>query len=128
MDKNNKFQCLFDAYVLAYPTKSWQICQEEELVVIRWNAIKNEDLQVKVENCLWELKAISATRKGSLLTFWTKQTSTPDRKTSENVPVKRHEYSVLQSNEVTDAQIINDSMHATSKPSRVATAQLHLQS
>ena len=44
--------------MLAYPTKSKQVCQEE--LVKKWNEIKNDtDLQVKVDHWLQELKAIS---------------------------------------------------------------------
>jgi len=56
------YQRLFDAYVVAYPTKSRKICQEE--LVQKWNAIKNDtDLQATVDSWLHELKAIF-TKKG----------------------------------------------------------------
>jgi hypothetical protein len=62
MDKSKMFQCIFEAYVIAYPTKSRKICQEE--VVQKWNGIKNDaDLQLKVDYCLKELKTIAATKK-----------------------------------------------------------------
>jgi hypothetical protein len=68
MDKNKIYQCLFGAYVKTYSTKSKKVCQEE--LVQKWNEIKNDaDLQVKVDNWLQELKAISITKKDHFLRF-----------------------------------------------------------
>ena len=72
------FQCLFEAYVLAYPAKSRKICQEE--AVQKWDGMKNDaDLQVKVDHWLQELKPIAAThtKKESLLTFCAQHATYP---------------------------------------------------
>jgi hypothetical protein len=62
MDRNKMFQCIFDAYVLAYPKKSKKICQEE--VVEKWSKLKSDaDLHLKAEVWLQELKAIAAAKK-----------------------------------------------------------------
>ena len=81
MDKNKLYQSLFNAYVLAYPTKTKKMCQDE--LIIKQNSIKNDtDLAEKVNHMLQELKAISVTKKGSLLNFWTKQASLVSKKVS----------------------------------------------
>jgi len=138
MDKNKAFQCLFDAYVLAYHTKSKQVCQEE--MVKKWNEIKNDtDLQVKVDRWLQELKAISNTKKGSLLTFWAKQTLSVDNKNSKAVPIDTvpvempsNSVSQLGGNELVTNDNAKGSAAApctsNSATSRIATVQLQLQS
>ncbi|BFZ21940.1 hypothetical protein BsWGS_24979 [Bradybaena similaris] len=130
MDKSKMFQCLFEAFVLAYPTKHKRICQEE--LVQKWNGIKHDaDLQVKVDHWLQELKAISASKKGSLLSFWAKQTPNADKKTSLQVlHVEETKDSVLQFDRQVTSAPAYDSAPTTSKPtaSRHATAQQHLQS
>ena len=56
MDKNKIYQCLFNAYMKAYPTKNKKVFQEE--LVQKWNNIKNDtDLKGKVNCSLQELKA-----------------------------------------------------------------------
>ena len=72
MDKNKLYQSLFNVYVLAYPPKTKKMCQDE--LIIKWNSIKNDtDLAEKVNHISQELMAISVTKKGSLINFWTKK-------------------------------------------------------
>ena len=62
MDKNKLYQSLFNVYVLAYPTKTKKMCQDE--LIIKWNSIKNDtDLAETVNHMLQELKAISVMKK-----------------------------------------------------------------
>ena len=58
----------------AYPKKSKQVCQLE--VKVKWTELKKgEGLEDKVVALLWELKSVELKNKGSLLTFWSKQTA-----------------------------------------------------
>lgn len=75
MDKNKLFQSLFKTYVLAHPTKMKQQCQDD--LIIKWNEIKNEeDLEIKVEQLIKDLNAIIMKNKGTLFSYWAKQTTT----------------------------------------------------
>jgi hypothetical protein len=134
MDKNKMFQCIFDAYVLAYPKKSKKICQEE--VVEKWTQLKSDlDLHLKAEVWLQELKAIAAAKKGSLLTFWAKQTSvstSTNKKTPYDLAkeIPNTNKSLKSDEKVNDAHEVSDFKPSTSKPStsKQATVQINLQS
>ena len=127
MDKNKIYQSLFNAYMEAYPTKSKKVCQEE--LVQKWNNIKNDaDLQGKVDCWLQELKATSIIKKGSLLTFWAKQATSANMNNPINVSVKIPKTSVSQSDEQVIGAEADDSEPNNLPTSRIATAQLHLQS
>ena len=61
MEKNTIYQCLFEAYVKEYLTKSKQVTQEE--LIQKWNKIKNDaNLKVQVDHWLQELKAVFITK------------------------------------------------------------------
>lgn len=127
------FQCIFDAYVMAYPKKSKKICQEE--VVEKWTKIKSDaDLQLKAEVWLQELKAIAATKKGSLLRFWAKQTAsvstTTNKETSYDLAKEPPNKSLKSDEKVADAYEVSDFKPSTSKlsTSKQATVQINLQS
>eukprot|EP00731_Ephydatia_muelleri_P001579 Em0001g1579a len=72
-----KFKASYHTYSLyvwqnAFPTKSKKLCQQE--VNEKWNAIKDsEEVIVKVDGLLNELKTITMKHKGGLLSFWGKQ-------------------------------------------------------
>ena len=103
-------------------------CQEE--LVQKCNKIKNDaDFQIKVHHGQQELNAISITKR-SLLTFYAKQTSSAGITNPKNLLVKIPQNSVSQSNEQVIGAKTDDSEHITSNlaTSRIATAQLHLQS
>mgnify|MGYP003482827666 CR=1 FL=1 len=72
MDRSKLYTSLFEAYVEAFPNKSKKICQQE--VNEKWNAVKDsEEVIVKVDGLLKELKAITMKHKGGLLSFWGRQ-------------------------------------------------------
>eukprot|EP00731_Ephydatia_muelleri_P025822 Em0017g905a len=63
MDRFKLYSSLFEAYVEVFPTKSKKLCQQE--VNEEWNAIKDsEEVKVKVDGLLNELKAITMKHKG----------------------------------------------------------------
>ena len=74
VDKAKLYATLYNAYLAAYPKKSKQICQQE--FNVKWTELKKgEGLEDKVAALLRELKSVELKNKGSLLTFWSKQTA-----------------------------------------------------
>ena len=87
----------------AYPKKSKQICQQE--FNVNWTELKKgEGLEDKVVALLRELKSVELKNKGSLLTFWSKQTAVvPLSATFPNINYVCPSASSAVSDEVKDA-------------------------
>ena len=127
MDRDKIYQSLYNAYILAYPTKSKKVCQEE--LTKKWYTIKSEvDFPAKADQLLLELNSIAMKKKGSLLTFWSKQ---------KQSDAKRPEKSAEPQHFVTENEYLSNSMDNDSDKSspscssqsgmRFATGQVQLQ-
>ena len=103
VDKAKLYATLYNAYLAAYPKKSKQICQQE--FNVKWTELKKgEGLEDKVAALLRELKSVELKNKGSLLTFWSKQTAVaPLSATFPNISSVCPSSSSAVSDEVKDA-------------------------
>ena len=73
MDKNIRFQALYNAYTEAYPEKPKQVCQQD--VAAKWREFKNDtDWNKKSDIFLKQLRTTTLRKKGKLFNFWSSTT------------------------------------------------------
>ena len=66
-DENNLYQTLFKLHVNAYPLKSKQVCQVDEVTKM-WNEIKNND-NFEISDKHPALLKLQLCKKGNILKF-----------------------------------------------------------
>ena len=108
------YQLLYSAYVKAHSTKTKQDCQKEVNEI--WNRIKSEDnVEEKVNSLLREYDAVAKQKKGSLMTFWAKQTLKADAphleastSTAQDVPTTSSHVEEPAQNEPSTSTTVSD--------------------
>lgn len=108
MDRSEMYWKIYQSFVKAYSDKSKQ--ETQRIANETWNKLKildNNVLQGKVKELLEKNNQIAANKKGSLMSFWSKQPTASATQT-KNLPQNKDSCKDLDPNDNNNCSVINE--------------------